>query len=117
LTAKPYIPYTTPERGEDEHALLDILETDHWYTTAHRLRVVKLILDAGFRRTAVRKVTRAQLWMYFIETALLALCAYTIGYEEHPFIFGILCALVAGSAATFTSGLIINYAIKKGFKP
>ena len=115
MTAKPYLPYTTPTTGEDQDALIDILCLAVWNTPSDRLRLANQIIKAGFRRRTVQKVTKAQLWTYFIETVLLALCVYTIGFTEHPFIYGILCALTGGSAASFGGGLVINHAVKKGY--
>jgi heme/copper-type cytochrome/quinol oxidase subunit 3 len=110
----PYIPTTKPMTGVEQEALVRIFDEAHTYTPGVRLTLANRIIEAGFARRIPAMVTRFQLWSYFIETCLLALSTYVIGPAEHPFIFGALAALTAGSALTWVSGLIINYGIKTG---
>jgi len=115
----PYQPTTTPMTGEEQEALVDILEAEAiWNTRSDRLRIANSIIRAGFRRTVPCKVTGLQLWSYFIETVLLAFCAAAVSpIPGLGFAYGALVALTIGSALTFLSGLIINARIKKGFRP
>lgn len=118
MSAKPYLPTTSPMTGEEQNALMDILESEAiWNTRGDRLRIANSILAEGFRRTLPRKVTKAQLWTYLIEAVLLGICAHAVYGTGQPFIGGALCALTAGSALTFIFALIINAGIKNGFRP
>ena len=116
MSTKPYLPTTQPMRGEEQNALMDILGFQGWGSREDRLRTANTILAEGFARTLPRKVTKAQLWTYFIEAVLLGICAHVVHGTGEMFVYGILVALTAGSAITFTCGLIINHAIKIGFR-
>lgn len=113
---QPYIAKGRTTRYEDRCDLEDIVNFFPVPTAHQRHTMVQLILDAGFTRPQVAKVTKFQLFSYFWETVLLAFCTsavYGIGLD---FVYGALCVLTIGSALTFVSGLIINAGIQKGTK-
>lgn len=113
--AIPYRPDTTPMHGEEQEALMDILSFQGWGTYGDRLRTANTIIAEGFARRVPRKVTRLQLWSFFIETVLLIVCACIV--REVPglgFVYGVLVVLAIGGALTWVSGLIINAGIDKG---
>jgi hypothetical protein len=110
----PYVPTTKPMRGEEQEALIAIFDAAHTYTPGVRLNMANRIIAAGFARRVPKKVTRFQLWSYFIETVLLGVCAHMVFGHGLMFVYGALCALTAGSALTWVGGLIINAGIDKG---
>jgi len=111
----PYVPETTPMTGEDQEALIGILQYEAiWNTPSDRLRLANRIIRAGFRRRVPQKVSRTQLWSYAIETILLAYCAALVFDTGEFFVYGALCALTIGSLLTFIGGLTINHGIKTG---
>ena len=115
MTAKPYIPAGRTTRYEDRCDLMDILGFFPIPTLHQASQLSTLILDAGFTRPRVARVTKAQLWSYFIETILLAFCAAQVSaIQGLGFTFGALVALAAGTALTFICALIINARIQKG---
>ena len=111
----PYQPDTKPMTGEEQKALMDILAFQEWGTYGDRLRTANTIIAEGFARRTPRKLTRLQLWSYFIETVLLIVCAVMVhGVPGLGFVYGALMALSIGSLLTWVSGLIINAGIDKG---
>lgn len=111
----PYRATRKPMKGEEQEALIDILDAALWYTPQMRLRVANLIIDAGFARRVPNKVTRLQLWSFFIETVLLVVCAVMVqGVPGLGFVYGATVSLALGGALTWVSGLIINAGIEKG---
>lgn len=110
----PYLPTTKPMKGEEQEALMGILNRTVWNTPSDRLRVANQIIAAGFARTVPQKVSKTQLWSYAIETILLAYCAMVVFETGRMFVFGALCAAAAGSLFTYAGALLINNGIKKG---
>lgn len=111
----PYQPENKPMRGEEQETLMDILAFQEWGTYGDRLRTANTIIAEGFARRTPRKLTRLQLWSYFIETVLLSVCAVMV--HDVPglgFVYGATVALALGGALTWVSGLIINAGIDKG---
>lgn len=103
-------------KGEEQEALVDIFEQAHWYTPTHRLRLANDILAAGFHRTVPKKVSRGQLWSYFLETIGLAYAAFVVCGLDRPFVYGLLVAFAIGSLLTFIGGLCINHEIETGVR-
>jgi hypothetical protein len=109
----PYQPDTQFMRGEEQEALVAIFNEAYTYTPGVRLNLANRIIAAGFHRTAPRKVTRTQLWSYFLETVLLGICAHTVFGAGLMLVYGALVALTLGSLLTWVGGLIINAGIDK----
>jgi len=114
--ATPYLSQGRTTRYEDRCDLEDIVNFFPVPTMHQRRQLVTLILDAGFTRPRTARVTRLQLWSYFIETVLLLACAMLVADTGQPFVWGALTALTVGSTLTFLGGLVINHGIKKGFR-
>ena len=110
----PYRPETKPMTGEEQETLMGILAFQGWGTYADRLSTANTILAEGFARRIPAKVTRLQLWSYFMEAVLLAYCTGVVYGTGRWFVYGALVALTLGSLLTWIGGLIINHGIDKG---
>ena len=109
----PYRPETSPMRGDEQETLAGILEDNNATSPYSRLRAANAILNAGFARRVPVRVTRLQLWRYFMESVLLAYCTGVVYGTGRMFVYGALMALTIGALLTWIGGLIINASIDK----
>lgn len=111
--AEPYRQNGRTTRVEDKLDLIDILRFFPGLNLFHASELATLIVDAGFTRPKVNKVTKLQMWSYFFETFFLGLCAWMVmPVPGLGFVFGALVALTIGGLITLLSGFIINHGIK-----
>ena len=116
--ATPYLSQGRTTRYEDRCDLEDILQFYPEVGAFHARQLSLLITDAGFTRPQPARITGPQLFSYFSETVLLAVCAGIVSHTPGlGFVFGALVAMSFFGALTFLGALVINHSLnKKGFR-